>query len=281
MSKPEAITIGRAASSPVRIELSKLIAHRMLVQATSGGGKSYLLRVLSEHAGSKVQVILLDPEGEFSTLREKLDIVLVSPEGEVPPDPRNAALLARKLAELRTSAVCDLYELDKPKRRAFVRQFLDALMSVPRKHYHPMLVILDEAHDYAPERSHGESESTSSVINLMSKGRKRGFCGILATQRLSKLHKDAAAECGNILIGRTSPVDQRRAADLLGIAAAERAEFARLSPGEWFAYGPAFGLGDVVRFQASRSKRRPHPPRSAVSPGSSATSQRTSRIRSH
>jgi DNA helicase HerA-like ATPase len=41
------------------------------------------------------------------------------------------------------------------------------------------------------------------VIALMSQGRKRGYCGILATQRLSKLHKDAAAECNNVLIGRT------------------------------------------------------------------------------
>jgi hypothetical protein len=37
----------------------------------------------------------------------------------------------------------------------------------------------------------------------MSQGRKRGFAGIIATQRLSKLHKDAAAEANNVIIGRT------------------------------------------------------------------------------
>jgi hypothetical protein len=40
----------------------------------------------------------------------------------------------------------------------------------------------------------GEAESTEAVISLMSQGRKRGYTGIIATQRLSKLHKDAAAE---------------------------------------------------------------------------------------
>jgi DNA helicase HerA-like ATPase len=64
-------------------------------------------------------------------------------------------------------------------------------------------VILDEAHIYCPERGSGDSESTEAVISLMSQGRKRGYAGIIATQRLSKLHKDAAAEANNVIIGRT------------------------------------------------------------------------------
>jgi DNA helicase HerA-like ATPase len=64
------------------------------------------------------------------------------------------------------------------------------------------LVIL-EVDIYCPERGSGEAESTEAVISLMSQGRKRGFSGIIATQRLSKLHKDAAAEANNVIIGRT------------------------------------------------------------------------------
>ena len=37
----------------------------------------------------------------------------------------------------------------------------------------------------------------------MSQGRERGYAGIIATQRLSKLHEDAAAEANNVIIGRT------------------------------------------------------------------------------
>jgi hypothetical protein len=37
----------------------------------------------------------------------------------------------------------------------------------------------------------------------MSQGRKRGYAGIIATQRLSKFRKDAAAEANNVMIGRT------------------------------------------------------------------------------
>jgi DNA helicase HerA-like ATPase len=41
------------------------------------------------------------------------------------------------------------------------------------------------------------------VKGLATRGRKRGFCAVAATQRLSKLHEGRAAECNNKLIGRT------------------------------------------------------------------------------
>ena len=79
-------------------------------------------------------------------------------------------------------------------------------------------MILDEAHIYCPERGSGDSESTEAVIGLMSQGRKRGYAGIIATQRLSKLNKDAAAEANNVIIGRTwLDADQARAATVLVI----------------------------------------------------------------
>jgi DNA helicase HerA-like ATPase len=78
------------------------------------------------------------------------------------------------------------------------------------------------------------------VITLCTQGRKRGFCAVLATQRISKLHKDAAAELLNKLIGRTGlDVDVKRAGDELGFDKEERQDLPRSSPGEFFVYGPA------------------------------------------
>jgi DNA helicase HerA-like ATPase len=57
----------------------------------------------------------------------------------------------------------------------------------------------------------------------MSQGRTRGHAGIIATQRLSKLRKDAAAEANNVLIGRTwLDADQVRAEDALGLTKVDR-----------------------------------------------------------
>jgi hypothetical protein len=48
----------------------------MLIQANSGGGKSRAIRQLLEQTHGRVQQLVLDPEGEFATLRERFDYVL-------------------------------------------------------------------------------------------------------------------------------------------------------------------------------------------------------------
>jgi uncharacterized protein len=247
------IDIGTADTlrEKLRLDLPGLVDTRALIQANSGGGKSWWLRLLVERAARHVPVIILDPEGEFATLREKVDLALVGQGGEMATDVRSAGLLARKLVELRVPAIVDLYDLRLDQRRAYVRLFLEALMAVPRAHWHPLLVIIDEAHLFAPERAAGEAESTQAVIALMSQGRKRGFAGIISTQRLSKLHKDVAAECNNVVIGRTwLDTDQARAGDLLGMSKADRQVLRDLEPGEFFAFGPAFVSNGIVRFRS-------------------------------
>lgn len=247
------IPIGTTGSGSLKLDIARLIDTRMLIQANSGGGKSWLLRLLIERAAKQTQVIILDPEGEFASLREKVDIALVGSGGELATDVRSAALLARKLVELSIPAIIDLYDLTLPQRRQYVRLFLEALMSVPRNLWHPILVIIDESHKFAPERAAGEAESTEAVITLMSQGRKRGFAGILTTQRISKLHKDAAAEANNVVIGRTwLDNDQARAGDLLGFQKTERLSLRDMPPGEFYAFGPALSVEGVVRFKSDQ-----------------------------
>jgi DNA helicase HerA-like ATPase len=82
----------------------------------------------------------------------------------------------------------------------------------------------------------GKAESTIAVIDVATRGRKRGLALVAATQRLSKLHKDVAAELLNKLIGRTGlDVDVKRAAAELGLTAREAVSVLRdLQPGEFY-----------------------------------------------
>ncbi len=243
-------------SSDLLLDIPVLVDTRLMVTGQSGAGKSRLLRRLAEQCFGHVQIVLLDPEGEFSTLREKHDFLLVGPGGEAPAEPRAAALLARRLLELRVSAVIDLSDLKLPARREFVRLFLEALTDMPKDLQHPLLVMIDEAHLFCPEKSAGEAESTAAVIDLMSRGRKRGQAGILATQRVSKLNKDAAAEAKNVIVGGiTLDLDQKRAADSLGITGAkERVALRDLPSGTFFAYGPALSRRGVSTFEVGPSQ---------------------------
>jgi uncharacterized protein len=226
------------------IDLPKLLETRMLVQANSGAGKSWTLRRLLEQTATGVQQIVLDPEGEFASLREKFDYIVCAPhDADAVANPHTAAALARALWESGTSAIVDIYDLKAHERILFMRRFCEALINAPKSIWHPTMVVIDEIHMFAPQV--GSAESCSAVIDLATRGRKRGLALVGATQRLSKLHKDVAAELLNKVIGRTGlDVDVQRAADELGMARAGAQQTLRdLEPGEVFAFGPALCRG--------------------------------------
>lgn len=238
------ILVGYAGKSRVELDLEVLLRTRLLIQANSGGGKSWLIRRLAEQLFGKIPVLIIDPEGEFATLREKYGYVLVGKGGETPADTRSAALVAQRLLELRASAVCDLYEMKPGDRHRWVHLFLEALIDAPKSLWRPTVVMVDEAHTFCPEKGAGESEASDAMTSLPTRGRKRRFCAVWATQRLGKLRKDASAELLNRLIGPTfEDVDLKRAADLLSIRSEDRKAFDQqmrvLEPGSFYALGRA------------------------------------------
>jgi hypothetical protein len=239
------------------VDIESLLKSRLLIQASSGGGKSYAIRKLIEETNGHVQQIILDIEDDFSTLREKYDFILVGRGGDVAADIRTAELLAQRVLELRADVIINLYELKHHERIIFVKRFLDAMVNAPKELWHACLIILDEAHQFAPEKT--KSESLSAVIDMESRGRKRGFCLIPATQRPAKLHKDVAAECQNKLIGLANmDIDRKRAAEELGFTAKQSILSLRdLSAGEFFAVGPAFGRG-VLKVKIGEVKTDHH-----------------------
>lgn len=248
------------SGAAIGIDVDRILRSRMLITAMSGGGKSWALRRLLEQTKGGVQQIILDPEGEFYTLRERGDYLLAGAGGDVPAEPRSAKLLARRLIEMKVSAILDLSDLSLSDQRRFVREFIGGLMTTSRKVATQAFVVLDEAHKFAPES--GASESLAAVVDLMSAGRKRGLAGILATQRLSKLHKDAAAEAGSLMVGLSQlDIDVRRAGDLLGFATkADLQRIRSLSPdgGEFFFVGPAW----VTDYDGTREPMKVGPVRS-------------------
>lgn len=257
----------------LKIDVDKLIESRLLIQANSGGGKSWTVRKLIEESCEVAQTIVIDPDGEYHTLREKYDFVLAGKDGDCPADIKSAAMLAKKLLQSGVSAIIDIYELGQ-HRALFVQRFLDAMTNAPRELWHPVIVIVDEAHKFCPES--GKCVSTNAVIDLCTLGRKRGFCPVLATQRIAKLHKDAAAECNNVLIGRTGlDIDMKRAADTLGMTTRDdRMTLRELNAGEFFAFGPAiigdgvqlFKIGNVktTHLRAGQRAQKPPPPTSKI-----------------
>jgi hypothetical protein len=196
----------------------------MLVQANSGAGKSWTLRRILEQTAAGVQQLVIDPEGEFASLREKFDYIVCAPhDADAVATPQTAAALARALWESGTSRHPGHLRAQGPRAR-------------------PVRAPLPRGADQRAEEgvaphaggdrrnpdvraAGGQRREPAAVIDLASRGRKRGLALVGATQRLSKLHKDVAAELLNKIIMRTGlDVDVQRAADELGMARAGAAQ---------------------------------------------------------
>lgn len=235
----------------IRFFLQKLIETCMLVQASRGGGKSFLVRRMLEVLSGHCQQIVLDIEGEFVTLREKFPFALLAVQGgDIPLNVRHAHTYAEKFMESGMSVIIDLSDLSPADRKIFVRDFLHALMNLPKHLYHPLLVYIDEAHVFCPQDE--DAVSYGAIIDVAARGRKRDIGMVLSTQRVSKLHKDVTAELLNKVIGRTGQdIDQARAAKELDWKPAEKTALRRLDPGDFYCFGPAF-QEDIVKFHVQQ-----------------------------
>lgn len=237
-----ALEIGTHMDAKVFVDLEELLTTRLLIQGNSGSGKSHLLRRILEECAGIVQQIIIDPEGDFASFGEAFGHTVADANEHGPGKLRSIAAKAR---QLRGSVVLTLEGMEIEQQMDAVAAFLDGLFNAPSDNWHPVLVAVDEAHLFAPSMDNGEDKETrknsqQAMANLMCRGRKRGLAGLLATQRLSKLHKNVAAEASNFLLGRTFlDIDIKRAADLLGMSPSDSERVRSLNRGEFLGLGPA------------------------------------------
>ncbi|MGX9145910.1 helicase HerA domain-containing protein [Mesorhizobium sp. 128a] len=239
---------------PVGIDLPKLIDGRLLIQGNSGAGKSMLLRRLFEQAFGRVQQLLIDPDGEFSTLKEHFDVAVLTAA-----DIRRVGghAFAQHLREHRYSAVLDLSDATAEDRLDLVADLAEGLMLVGEAYWHPLLVLIDEAQTLAPHYDTGDvtadtrKRSTAMLADVMGRGRKRGIAGVIATQRLAETAKAVVSKATNIVVGRTIfDRDLERAGSLLGFTLGHSRALRTLADGEFLAIGPAIAGPRRVRFKA-------------------------------
>jgi hypothetical protein len=240
------------------IDLEDLIKSRMLIQANSGGGKSGIARVIMEECYGKLPFIIMDIEGEYYTLKEQFgDIIVIGGDhGDAPISLQMAPKLPKFIIENGLSVVLDVQDLEMTQRIRFAKMFLEALMALPQQYWVSYLIFLEECHKLAGEQD--KFESGPAVKDLMSRGRKRGYCGIPITQRISKLHKDVAAECNNKFIGRTFlDIDMDRSAKELGFSKpSDRLKLRDLKTRQFYAFGTSIEPHEVHLITVNEAKTK-------------------------
>ena len=75
----------------------------------------------------------------------------------------------------------------------------------------PIVFVLEEAHNYIPEKTKGDKESVSKIVfeRIAREGRKFGLSLVLASQRPSELSRTVLAQCNSFIVHRIqNPEDQ-------------------------------------------------------------------------
>lgn len=223
-------------------DLDRLMEFGAFIEGTSRSGKTNLVRVFLEQTYGHIQHIVLDPEGEYATLRSAERPYLVVGKGrdvELTADAGAVRRLVLALVDKSVSVIIDLSEHDTEEQHTIVAAVCDALVSLPENHPGNAAVVIEELQEYAPEGG-GKTTALPSVRRLAKRGLKRGFFIIGASQRVSDVSKGVVTMLKTKMIGGTDHKDAPRALEELGLPSRDRATVTDLPQGEFWVKGPAF-----------------------------------------
>jgi hypothetical protein len=149
-------------------------------------------------------------------------LVLGGDHGDLPLPPNGGAAVARLLAEQGVNLVADTSQMTVGER---TRWFTDFAGTLYRANKTPLHLILDEAHNFAPQGKVPDPDAGKmlhAASTLASQGRSRGIRLVMITQRPQKLHKDSLTSAETLIAMRViAPHDRRAVQDWIDGCAGE------------------------------------------------------------
>jgi hypothetical protein len=97
----------------------------------------------------------------------------------------------------------------------------------------PGMMVVEEAHNFAPERGYSKSSSSEILRTIASEGRKFGLGMMVISQRPARIDKNVLSQCGTQVIMKvTNPNDLKSISKgLEGVNSYVEEELLRLPPG--------------------------------------------------
>lgn len=188
-----------------------------------GSGKTYAAGKLTEEfLDASLQTVVLDPVGTWWGLRLGADgktpaysiPVLGGQHGDIPLEPSAGKLVAQLVAEQGGSLVLDVSEFTGADQRRFVAAFAQELLHAKKRHRSALMVVLEEAQEFAPQMARGDTATMlGAVEKLIKLGRNFGIVPVLVSQRPQSVNKDVLNQTELLLTFQLTGPQERKAVD--------------------------------------------------------------------
>ena len=225
MSKPRELYIGADVAHPSRAFTLPLeaVTRTFFLVGKRGSGKSNAGVVVGEEvikAGARF--VGLDPVGHFWGLKARPDgspgfpvYVFGGPHADLPLEPTSGALMAQVVAESASSIALCTVEFSGKERAQFVTAFLNELLKLLlSRNYAPILLIVEEADAFAPQRPMaGEEKMLGATDAFVRRARQGGGGILLITQRSAAINKNVTTQADTLIAFRTLGPQDRNAID--------------------------------------------------------------------
>ncbi len=226
---------------PVTTTVDDIRKNKILLEGDSGSGKSHIFTVFIEGTDKKTQRLIIDIEGEYFPLKNNFEFLLIGKsiddvevDIELNLNDVYVEKLAIKLFESSADTIIDLSEYLTDATH-FVSILFKALLKHSKKMKRPLLIFLDEAHVFGPEKGTGSEESLKAVIEMVKRGRKRGIGLLCATQAMADFSKNIVRQLRTRFIGNcTLESDVKAAARVLGFDKKKEKELSELGEEHYF-----------------------------------------------
>jgi hypothetical protein len=259
------------AGHPFRLPL-ELVTQTAAVVGIRGSGKTVTATVEVEEAlKAGVPVVVIDPTDVWWGLKSSADgeaagypvVIFGGTHGDLPLSADSGRTIADFVVEQRVPVILSLRHLRKGQQREFVTGFAEQLYfrKGEPKHRTPLLVAIDEASTFVPQRVAGDTARLVGAIqDLVRLGRSSGFGVILIDQRPASVNKDVLTQLEVLVAHRiTSPQDRKallewiQQHDTEGHRATFLEQLASLPQGHAWFWSPALDVFELIHVRMRRT----------------------------
>jgi len=218
------------------LDISDIITGRTFMASITRFGKSWTARKLAEECFGHAGIIIIDPEGEYISLREKYSFLIIGKD--IPIQLETAEFMAEKILEAKISVIIDLSTTEEELGKEYVDKLLRRFFFLETTARTPYLIVVEEAEDFGPEKGIATATCLDILRNITKKGGKRGIGILLIAHRPAWVSKGILSQCANKAIGRIDwPGDLAVIEEYLRIPKSTIDKLPTLGKGEFFLSG--------------------------------------------